>query len=390
MPLFLITFLSMYGCLHAFAFMRLRTAFGLNQFASRLLAVLMGAMTFAPLVVRLSESAGLERTAILIAWPAYLWMGSIFIFCSFLFALDVIRAAFWLIRRFSVSVPSHFVSGTAAVKISLLSAIMASCYAMYEARAIRTEHVTITSAKLSPQAGKLRIVQISDVHLGLLFRETRLESVLQAVRDAHPDILVSTGDLVDGRLSREDVISKMGRLAAMIASTPTRAGKYAIAGNHEFYAGIGPSVDFMKSAGFTVLRNRSVQLPEGLTISGVDDPGRGKEGKALTLAVEAEMMKTVPVDRFHVLLKHRPNIPASSDGRFDLQLSGHVHKGQLFPFNLLVLMKFPIPCGTTLTPAGSRIHVSRGSGTWGPPMRFLAPPEVTVIDILPSAKSVRE
>jgi predicted MPP superfamily phosphohydrolase len=97
---------------------------------------------------------------------------------------------------------------------------------------------------------------------------------------------------------------------------------------------------------------------------------------------ETGLLRSVPTQRFQLLLKHRPEIPAQSDGLFDLQLSGHVHKGQIFPFNFLVRLKFPIPCGTTVTQHHSSIHVSRGSGTWGPPMRLLAPPEVTVIDII--------
>jgi predicted MPP superfamily phosphohydrolase len=83
-----------------------------------------------------------------------------------------------------------------------------------------------------------------------------------------------------------------------------------------------------------------------------------------------------------VLLKHRPLVAATGSEHFDLQLSGHVHKGQIFPFNLLVRLNFPIPCGTTTLADNSKIHVSRGSGTWGPPMRLFAPPEVTVIDIV--------
>jgi predicted MPP superfamily phosphohydrolase len=208
---------------------------------------------------------------------------------------------------------------------------------------------------------------------------------LKSVRNSNPDILVSTGDLVDGRLSREDVLSRLNRMAAMIAALPTKAGKFAVAGNHEFYAGIGPSVDFTRAAGFTVLRNQSVQLPEGITISGIDDLTVDRKRGNSASAAESELLKSFPTERFHVLLKHRPIVPASSDGRFDLQLSGHVHKGQIFPFNLLVLMQYPIPCGTTSTAANSKIHVSRGTGTWGPPMRLLAPPEVTIIDII-SAK----
>jgi predicted MPP superfamily phosphohydrolase len=130
-----------------------------------------------------------------------------------------------------------------------------------------------------------------------------------------------------------------------------------------------------------MLRNQSVTLPAGLTISGVDDIGRLKSQPDVT-PPETGLLRILPHDQFRILLKHRPLVAATGSEHFDLQLSGHVHKGQIFPFNLLVRLNFPIPCGTTTTVQGSLIHVSRGTGTWGPPMRLFAPPEVTVIDIV--------
>jgi predicted MPP superfamily phosphohydrolase len=209
--------------------------------------------------------------------------------------------------------------------------------------------------------------------------------VLQAVKAAHPDILISTGDLVDGRLSREDTVSQLNRMAAMINAVSTKIGKYAVTGNHEYYAGFDQSLEFTRKAGFTVLLNQSVTLQDGITISGIDDIARQRSGLPVLTPTETELVQSVPPQSFQVLLKHRPIISPSSDGRFDLQLSGHVHKGQIFPFNMLVRLQFPIPCGTTVTKKNSKIHVSRGSGTWGPPMRLLAPPEVTVIDIIPAS-----
>jgi predicted MPP superfamily phosphohydrolase len=369
--------------MNAYAFIRLRGIFSPSPHSIALLAGFMGLMTIAPLLVRLSEGGGLELTALWIAWPAYIWMGSIFIFCSYLAIFDTIRAAAWLTNKINGAAVPGFLTAAITCEIALFLALLTSGYALYEASRIRTEHVTVTTTKLAPQK-KLRIVQISDVHIGLLFREKRLEGILEVVRNANPDILVSTGDLVDGRLSREEVLSRLNSIAAIIAALPTKAGKFAVAGNHEFYAGIGPSLDFTRAAGFTVLRNQSAQLPEGITITGIDDLALDRKSGNSVSTAESELLKPFPTDKFHLLLKHRPVVPASSDGRFDLQLSGHVHKGQLFPFNLLVRLKFPIPCGTTSTAANSKIHVSRGSGTWGPPMRFLAPPEVTIIDILPA------
>lgn len=388
MSLFLITFLMLYGSMHAYAFFRLSHAFAPEQPLTALLVGWMLMMTFAPLLVRLLEGAGFEKAALWVAWPAYIWMGSIFIFSTTLLAMDTLRLSAWLANRLSGTAVPGFLTAAITCEVALFLSLLASGYALYEARQIRTEHITVTTEKLSPSAPAIRLVQISDVHLGLLFRESRLTSVLQAVRDAHPDILVSTGDLVDGRLSREDVASRLNRLAAMISAVPTSIGKFAVTGNHEFYAGLDQALELTRNAGFTVLRNQSVALPNGITISGIDDPAGQRMGEPVAIPAESELVQSVPAQRFRILLKHRPIISDTSDGHFDLQLSGHVHKGQIFPFNLLVRLQFPIPCGTTVTQQHSMIHVSRGSGTWGPPMRLFASPEVTIIDIIPHPKNL--
>lgn len=386
MSLFLITFLSLYGGMHAYAFLRLRGAFLPNHPLTLVLAAWMLLMTVAPMLVRLAEGAGLERSALCLAWPGYTWMGAIFIFVATLLACDSLRLLAWLSNRFWGTTTPGFLTATVTCTAALAFAFLASAYAFYDARRIRTDHVTVTTAKLPPSASRVRIVQISDVHIGLLFRESRLNGILTAVRDARPDILVSTGDLVDGRLSREDVMSHQNRLATMLASIETPGGKYAVTGNHEFYAGLDQALAFTRTAGFTLLRNQAIPLSNGITISGVDDPAGRRMGVPAPPLSEQALLMTVPRERFCLLLKHRPDVPAASDGLFDLQLSGHVHKGQIFPFNLLVRLQYPIPCGTTATAKKSLIHVSRGSGTWGPPLRLLAPPEVTVIDIIPQGE----
>ncbi len=382
MPLFLITFLSLYGGLHAYAFIRLRETFSPAPPAALLLAAWMILMVVAPLLVRLAESADLERAARCLAWPGYVWMGALFLFVSALAALDVVRGIAWLASRLAGGAVPGFLTGAITCELALILAILASAYGLYDARHIRTEHVTITSAKLPPSVTKVRIVQISDVHIGLLFGESRLNAILAAIRATAPDILVSTGDLVDGRLSREDDISHENRLAYLLAAIAAPGGKFAVTGNHEFHAGLEQALAFTRTAGFTLLRGQTVTLPNGIAVSGVDDPAGSPRGMPEPQPTEQQLVQAVPDTYFRLLLKHRPVITAGSDGHFDLQLSGHVHQGQIFPFNLLVRLQYPIPCGTTETRGHSRIHVSRGSGTWGPPLRFLAPPEVTVIDIV--------
>ncbi len=113
---------------------------------------------------------------------------------------------------------------------------------------------------------------------------------------------------------------------------------------------------------------------------------RSKESTIPREVPEKALLSKVPSDRFTLLLKHRPAVDPESLGLFDLQLSGHVHKGQIFPFNLLTHLFYPVRTGFTLYPQNAALYVSRGTGTWGPPIRFLAPPEVTVIELIHADK----
>lgn len=381
MYIFLITFLALYGGMHLYAFVKLRNSFRPGPYLTSLLIFWMMLMTIAPLLVRFAEQFGKEETARLIAWPGYLWMGFIFIFSSTLLFTDAFHLCYrFIVHGLSRPVAKYLSSRNFCI-IALSVATGASVYAYFEADQIRTEHVVIASAKLSAAIPRIRIVQISDVHIGLLMQENRLQRIINKVREAGPDIVVSTGDLVDGKLNRSDAISEFDPLAALLASIPAPSGKFAVTGNHEVYAGLHQAVAFSQAAGFTMLRNRSIALKCGITLSGIDDRAVNP-GAQYDPDVEKTLLNSVAPDSYNILLKHRPDILPESDGRFDLQLSGHVHGGQIFPFNFLVRLKYLVPCGTTKTQKGSRIHVSRGTGTWGPPMRLFVPPEVTIIDIV--------
>lgn len=389
MNLFLITFLLIYGGMHLYAFFKLRDAFQPRSNLRWLLVSWMFFMTIIPLLVRVAEQFGEEKAALLIAWPGYLWMGFLFIFTSTMLFTDALHHSYRLVvLKLSRQVPDYISSRNSCL-IAFFLAVIASVYAFVEADNIRTEHVVISSSKLSASISRIRIVQISDVHIGLLLREKRLMQIIDKIREAEPDILISTGDLVDGKLNRDDAISELNPLAALLAAIPASSGKFAVTGNHEVYAGLPQALAFSRAAGFTMLRNQSITLINGITISGVDD--RAVYPKAIdNPGVETALLNSVSHKSFHLLLKHRPDILPESDGLFDLQLSGHVHGGQIFPFNFVVRLKHHIPCGTTSTQAGSQIHVSRGTGTWGPPMRLLVPPEITIIDVIPQPKKASD
>lgn len=376
---FFITFILIYGVMNYYAFCRINTVTALGKKTTLLFIF----MSLAPLLVKGTEHFAENRLAFYIALPSFIWMGMLFLFCIILATFDLISVLNRLAAFFLKSTLLPKLSTVTSYKISIILAILATIYSLYEARHITTEKVVMHYFKQPTVAYKpIRIVQISDLHLGLLMNEGRLEAILKTIEAAKPDILVSTGDFVDGRLSKQESRQQLEKMAAMVKAVPARIGKYAIAGNHEYYAGIDQALSLTKSAGFTILQNETVKIPNGIAISGIDDPASERIGIKM-FSSEAELINMLPIAPFHLMLKHRPILNPSSDGKIDLQLSGHTHKGQLIPFYPLTWLEFPIHSGTTKTANGTTVHVSRGTGTWGPPMRFLAPPEITIIDIVP-------
>jgi len=246
---------------------------------------------------------------------------------------------------------------------------------VYSAWQIRVDRVVLTTTKLPPELEKFTIAQISDVHLGPMVGERRLSRIIRLLTRIKPDLVVATGDLVDAQMDR------LNNLAAMLTTLDPPLGKFAIPGNHEFYAGIRQSERFLRAAGFKLLRNEDFKLNGFINIVGVDDPAGKRRYPESSLVGREEKILLADSKGFTLLLKHRPTVEIESLGQFDLQLSGHTHGGQIFPFNLITRIFYPKQRGLYRLDKGSVLYVSRGTGTWGPPMRFLSPPEVTLIEL---------
>lgn len=374
MSLFFTIFLLLYGCMHLYAFLHLRRLFS-SRSARVSLELLLLLMVPAPVGVRFAEHHGMPSLAVLLGWIGYCWMGFVFLLVVTLGGCDLVRALLWLVRR---GEPYRIATLFCRRKMAAGAATAALCctlYGAWEAVDIRTERVTIRSSRIKKP---VRVVQISDVHLGVMIGKWRLKRMLAAVSAARPDLLVATGDLVDGQPHR------FNGLVGMFRELSPRYGMYAVLGNHEYYAGLDTSLAFFNNAGFRLLRKEGVEIFPSFALYGVDDPAGARWGDT-SGSDEQGFLPKENERPFTLLLKHRPAIHAESRGRFDLQLSGHVHKGQIFPFNILTYTSFPVNSGMNVLEDGSILYVSRGTGTWGPPVRFLAPPEVTVIDILPTS-----
>lgn len=376
MILFLLIFVLLYGGMHAYFFVKFKAAFSLGVGPAWGLALFLLLMVLAPILVHQLERLNCEWGARLLAYFGYTWMGLIFLFFAAALLIDLYRVIIGagslltgdLLKSLQPTPLLQFL-------LPMAVAVGVTLYGLVEASQVRLETIKIKSAKIPAEIGKLTVAQISDVHLGLIVREHRLKKILDRIRAVQPDILVSTGDLVDGE------ICHMEEVMRFLQDFQAPRGKFAITGNHEYYAGLKRALECTEQAGFRILRGEVVNVADAINIAGVDDP-QGKSFGQYIEVDEKDLLSKADSSRFTLFLKHRPEVDSSAIGLFDLQLSGHTHKGQIWPFTLLVRPFFPRMSGSFPLGNGSWLHVSRGSGTWGPPIRFLAPPEVTVIEIV--------
>jgi predicted MPP superfamily phosphohydrolase len=368
MLIFLLTFITVYTAMNVLVYLKAKSLFPHRRGAHHFFLLFVVLMVAAPIGVRSLERVGYEGPATLLAYLGYNWMGFVFLSVWGFLAAWIIGIVLKLFNRFTgTNLPSA--TGRPGTGLVFAAVLLTCVYGYGEARSVRVERVEIHTGKLPQGMDRLKIAQISDVHLGLINGKDRLQKIVDLIRAEQPDILVATGDVVDGDMA------KNGEIHELLKQVQPRFGKFAVTGNHELYAGLAQALETIERSGFTMLRGEAVAAG-GLNIVGIDDPTVG------SATDEAALLQSSQNGAFTLYLKHRPQVPEETRGLFDLQLSGHTHRGQIFPFRFFTGMAYPMQNGLYDLGKGSMLYTSRGSGTWGPPIRVLSPPEVTIIDLV--------
>ena len=363
--LFLLAYLLVYSILHVILYFSIRPIWSPFKWPGKLYRLTAAVMIFLPVASRILEQNNLPELSRPLAWIGYFWMG-------FVMAALVVSLALWLLQIILTLFRGrgNRSSGRAWSAMVLLLSLGMLYYGYHEAYTPKLLRYEITSPKLQKDSAGIRLVQISDLHLGATTRIDVLKALVLRVKELKPDLIVSTGDMVDG------VIEPSGLEIQMLAELTPRLGKYAVTGNHEYIQGEAYAVALHKNMGFKMLRGQTAELDGVINLVGMDDSRGGDGDKS-----EAELLHTVQNGRLTILLKHRPVLAAGTEGMFDLQLSGHTHGGQMFPYTYLVSWLYQRVAGPYPLEKNGVIYTSRGTGTWGPPFRVLAPPELTIFDL---------
>lgn len=322
------------------------------------------------------------------AWFVYMSLGFLSMLLMLIVIMDIFKFTWWGARKFTDAIPEEaedfnpgrrvFIGTSFSSALIMASAGLTAAGAYQAVKIPEVRIVTVPAGRIPEALTNLKIVQISDVHAGPTLKRSWIEGLVKKINKLEPDILVLTGDLVDGSVQR------LGVDVSPLADIKTRLGKYFVTGNHEYYSGVLPWIDKVKELGFEVFQNNHKIIDhEGakLLLAGVPDFRAGGFIKDHT-SDPMLAIKGAPDSDYKILLAHQPkSLHAATLAGFDLQISGHTHGGQFWPWNLFVGLDQPVTAGLKKI-ENMHIYVSRGTGYWGPPVRLGAPSEITLIRLL--------
>ena len=317
-----------------------------------------------------------------VSYFAYLWLGLLFYLFLLLGTFDLVRLVHRLATRRRVETVDperrRFLA-RAAASTAILSSGTIAALGNRAAFEIETPELSVALPSLPRELSGFRIAHLSDLHVGPISRERFLESVVEKTNALRPDLVVITGDMVDGSVAR------IGPSLAPLAKLSARCGVAFVTGNHEYYSGAANWLDFLRSRGMHVLVNERIEVGDtaagGATfdLAGLPDHSGGRF-RADHRPDLARALAGRDPERGLVVLAHQPRQIAVARGHgVGLQLSGHTHGGQLWPFGALVSIYQPWIAGLHRADDGTRIYISRGTGFWGPPMRVGNPAEIASI-----------
>lgn len=372
---FLLTVMPVLGGLHAYIGWRLLPALPLDTPGTTVGVLLFGlSALLIPLGLLARFLAVRPSLADRIGWAGSIVMG---LFSS-VFVLTLIRDAVLLVGPAALATPSAFGVLLGAAAVTVVGFVNAR-------RVARVVQVDIPLAGLPAPLAGFTIVQLSDIHVGPTIKRDYVAAIVRHANHLGADLIAITGDVVDSN------VAHLAAHTAPLAELKARHGVFVVTGNHEYYSGAPAWIEEFRRLGLRVLLNEHVVIEhEGarLALAGVTDYSAHAFDPAQRSDPRAALLGS-PDGIPRILLAHQPrSAHAAGAAGFDLQLSGHTHGGQFWPWNLLVSLQQPFTAG--LHRLGRlTVYTSRGTGYWGPPKRFGAPSEISVLRLVPKPDNVQ-
>jgi predicted MPP superfamily phosphohydrolase len=322
----------------------------------------------------------LPAVARTLSWPLYVWLGALFLIFVLLLGADVLKLISWVTNRLRAGATPIDLDRRTLVARWLAGAVAAATGALTAAAMrsalgpVAVRRVPVTLTRLPTEMSGFTLVQLTDIHVGPTIGRAFIEDIVARTNALNPDLIAITGDLVDGS------VAELADAVAPLAQLRARHGVYFVTGNHEYFSGASPWIAELTRLGIRCLRNERVTISDGAAsfeLAGVDDHSGARSGEAGHGENLSQALSGLDPAREVVLLAHQPrSVFAAARFGIGLQLSGHTHGGQIWPFSYFVRLQQPFVAGLHRH-GGAQVYVSRGTGYWGPPMRLAAPAEIT-------------
>lgn len=314
----------------------------------------------------------------LFVWIGSLWLAAFVYFLIFVLLIDVIRLINFIIPFY----PSFITGSPEQTKhvlffIIIISTFIVTAAGYLNARSPRIKELNITINKKAGSQKTLTMAVASDIHLGTIICKSRLETIAAKINSLNADIVLLPGDVVDEDIG--PVIKQ--NLGETLRKIRSKYGVFAVTGNHEYIGGVESACKYLVEHGIVMLRDSFVKIDDSFYIIGREDRAirgfAGKTRKPLDVIMEG-IDKNLPM----ILMDHQPVKLAEAENHgIDLQLSGHTHHGQLWPFNFITKKVYELSWGHKKR-GDTHFYVSCGAGTWGPPVRTGNKPEIIKINLV--------
>jgi predicted MPP superfamily phosphohydrolase len=382
--MFLIIVLTIWTAMHAYVWWRLSATPAVAAWLSpRTLLALLAGLWLAYPIGRIFAHRDVNAVGYPLEVVGAVWMGVLFLLVMAMAVSD----ALYLLLRVGAALLARPTGGEATAVFrphgaaALAALALAAIAVVQGVRAPAVGRHEVTLPGLPAERDGTVLVAVSDLHLGTLLGERWWRRRVEQIAAERPDLVAVVGDLVDGSAEHvERIVPALRELRAPL-------GVWAVTGNHEYYAGLDHSVRVLEDAGFVVLRDRWQEAAPGLIVAGVDDATGRRQ-----FAPQGVSSAGLPASALELALRDRPSggavllshTPWAAEKAAQLgaglMLSGHTHDGQIWPFNDLVALQYPVIAGG-YDVAGMRLIVCRGTGTWGPPLRLWKRSEILHITL---------
>lgn len=331
--------------------------------------------TLSFIIGRFTENTSWFALTKILIWAGSFWFAAIVYFLMASIMVDIIRLA---------NIYFHFLPFPGSIAynnlkiITLLTTLFIvatlSLAGYINAVHPRIKQIEIEIAKKTTKNGQIKIAVISDIHLGILIGQNRLEKLVNTVNNQNPDIILLSGDILDE--IQPPIFQK--NIGKPLLNLRAPMGIFAITGNHEYIGGIELAAKYIETLNIKLLRDTIIKVNENIVLIGREDRDRirftGFQRKSLK-----DLLSGIDTSLATILLDHQPfNLQETVNYNIDFQISGHTHAGQIWPFNYIIKGIYELGWGYKLK-GNTHFYVSKGYGTWGPPIRIGNKPEIAII-----------